>query len=107
MSYLFLAGTIFFESLGIALLNRSEGLNLPRFLFSGIIFLNIGMFCFALALKDMDMTIANTTWAGASILTVALIGYYVFDERYDPIQYFCIFLVTVGLVGLNLSGLQK
>ena len=107
MSYLFLFGTIVFESLGIALLNRAEGFGLPKYLISGIISLDAGMLCFALALKEIDMTIANTIWAGASILMVAIIGYFAFNERYHVIQYFCMFLVLVGLIGLNLSGLSK
>jgi small multidrug resistance pump len=107
MSYLYLFGTIYFESIGIALLYRSQGFVLSWFLISAIVSINIGIMCFALALKNMDMTIANSLWAGASILMVAIIGYFVFEERYNPIQYFFVFLVAVGLIGLNLSGMQK
>lgn len=107
MSYLFLLGTIVFESIGVALLNKSDGFNDWKYLVVGLVFINTGMVSFAMALKGMDMTIANTTWAGASILVVAMIGYLVFDERYQVMQYLYICFVIIGLVGLNASGLSK
>ncbi|NOU23411.1 MAG: hypothetical protein HOO93_16810 [Methyloglobulus sp.] len=107
MSYLFLLGTIVFESIGVALLNKSDGFNNWKYLVVGLVFINTGMVSFAMALKGMDMTIANTTWAGASILVVAMIGYLVFDERYQVMQYLYICFVIIGLVGLNASGLSK
>ena len=76
MSYLYLLGTILFESIGVALLNKSDGFSNGKYLFAGLLFFNIGMIAFAMALKGMDMTIANTTWAGASILIVDILGYF-------------------------------
>lgn len=107
MSYLYLLGTIVFESVGVALLNKSDGFSNGSYLMAGLLFFNIGMIAFALALKDMDMTIANTTWAGASILVVAIIGYAIFDERYHFTQYLYMGFVLIGLVGLNASGVSK
>jgi small multidrug resistance pump len=107
MSYLFLLGTIFFESIGVALLNKSDGFSNWKYLMAGLLFFNAGMVSFAMALKGMDMTIANTTWAGASILIVAIMGYIIFDERYHFTQYLYIGFVVVGLVGLNATGVSK
>lgn len=107
MSYLYLLGTILFESIGVALLNKSDGFSNWKYLVAGLFFFNTGMIAFAMALKDMDMTIANTTWAGASILIVAILGYVIFDERYHFMQYLYICLVLIGLVGLNASGVSK
>jgi small multidrug resistance pump len=107
MSYLFLLCTILFESIGVALLNKSNGLSHWQYLISGLFFFNAGMIFFSMALKTMDMTIANTTWAGASILIVAMIGYFMFEERYQLSQYLYIGLVLIGLIGLNASGVSK
>jgi multidrug transporter EmrE-like cation transporter len=107
MSYLFLVSTIVFESIGVALLNKSDGFGNGRYLLAGLLFFNIGMITFAMALKNIDLTIANTTWAGASILIVAIIGYVIFNERYQFTQYLYICLVIIGLVGLNASGVSK
>jgi small multidrug resistance pump len=107
MSYLYLLGTILFESMGVALLNKSDGFNNWKYLLAGLILFNIGMVSFAMALKNLDMTIANTTWAGVSILVVAIVGYVFFDERYHFSQYLYIALVMIGLVGLNFSGIGK
>lgn len=107
MSYLFLLGTIVFETIGVSLLNKSDGISNWKYLAAGLIFFNAGMITFAMALKNMDLTIANTTWAGASILIVAVVGYAVFEERYHFSQYIYILFVLIGLVGLNASGISK
>ncbi len=107
MNYLYLLGTIFFESIGVALLNKSDGFNNWKYLLAGLIMFNIGMLSFAMALKTIDMTIANTTWAGFSILVVAILGYLIFDERYHFSQYLYICFVIIGLVGLNFTGIGK
>jgi len=105
--YLYLICTILLESGGIALLNKADGLAHPKFLVGGLVLLNLGMVAFAQALRTLDMTIANTTWAGSSILLVAILGFVWFGERYSPVQYSLIGLVLVGLVGLNLSGISR
>lgn len=107
MSYLFLLGTIILESIGVALLNKSDGFGNWKYLIAGLLFFNAGMISFAMALKGLDMTIANTTWAGASILIVAIIGYVIFEERYHFTQYLYIVFVVIGLVGLNATGISK
>jgi len=107
MSYLFLFCTIILESIGVALLNKADGFKHWHYLVGGLVFFNTAMVSFALALKGMDMTIANTTWAGAGILLVAVFGYLIFEERYQFTQYVFIGFVLVGIVGLNLSGFGK
>lgn len=107
MSYVYLAGTIVLESLGVTFLNKAHGFSHWLYLAAGLFCFNLGMLFFALALKHMDVTIANTLWAGASILIVAVIGYAVFGERYHPVQYVYIGLVMIGLIGLNASGIAK
>lgn len=107
MAYVYLACTIIFESLGVALLNKANGLSHLSYLLLGLLALNLGMLTFSMALKTIDMTIANTIWAGLSILLVAVIGYFHFDERYTISQYLYISLVLGGLVGLNLTGVSK
>ena len=107
MSYLYLLGTIVFESIGVTFLNKANGFVDGKFLFAGLLFFNIGMLSFAMALKNMDVTIANTTWAGASILIVAVIGYFIFNERYQVVQYLYIAFVLIGLIGLNATGISK
>lgn len=107
MAYAYLAGTILFETIGVTLLNKAGGLTHLKFLILGLLSFNLGMVLFAMCLKSMDMTIANTTWAGLSILLVAIVGYFHFDEKYTLVQYAFISLVLVGLVGLNMTGISK
>jgi small multidrug resistance pump len=105
--YLFLALTILFDSLGIGLLNKADGTANLKFLLPGLALVNLGLVALSYALKYLDVTIANTTFAGMSSVLVAGIGYYFFDERYTLFQYCCLALVLFGLVGLNLTGVSK
>ncbi|MFI3137675.1 MAG: SMR family transporter [Methylococcaceae bacterium] len=91
----------------MALLNKADGLTHLNYLLTGLLLLNLGMLTFSLSLKSLDMTIANTTWAGLSILVVAVIGYFHFDEKYTLVQYLFISWVLFGLIGLNLTGINK
>lgn len=107
VSYFYLFCTIVLESIGVALLNKSDGLRHWQYLLGGLLFFNIAMVAFAMALKGMNMTIANTTWAGAGILIVAVLGYWLFHERYQVMQYVYIGFVLIGIIGLNVSGFGK
>ncbi len=42
MSYPFLMGTILFESIGVALLNKSEGFSNVKYLIAGLLFFTLG-----------------------------------------------------------------
>jgi small multidrug resistance pump len=105
--YLFLALTIVFDSLGIAFLNKAEGTTHLTFLALGLLLLNMGLVSLSYTLKYMDVTIANTTFAGVSSVLIAAIGYYWFQERYTMFQYCCLALVLAGLIGLHLTGVSK
>ncbi|MDD5755048.1 MAG: SMR family transporter [Methylococcales bacterium] len=107
IEYLYLFLTIVFDSLGIAFLNKADGLIHLKYLLLGLALLNLGLICLSLALKTMDMTIANTTFAGLSSLLVALIGYFYFGEKYTLFQYICVTSVLFGVAGLNMTGLAK
>lgn len=107
MGYIFLIGAVVLDSLGIALLNKADGISNLKFLLSGLLFLNLGLVSFSISLKTLDLTLANTTWAGLNILLVAIIGYFYFDEKYTLIQYLLIGLVICGLTALNLSGVSR
>ena len=105
--YLFLALTILLDSVGIAFLNKAEGTTHLRYLGLGLALLNLGLVALSYTLKYLDVTIANTTFAGASSVLIAAIGYYYFHERYTLFQYCCLALVLFSLVGLHLTGVSK
>lgn len=105
--YLFLAITVLFDSLGIAFLNKAEGTTNLKYLGLGLGLLNLGLMSLSYTLKYMDVTIANTTFAGISSVAIAAIGYYYFNERYTLFQYCCLAFMIFGLIGLNVTGISK
>ncbi len=107
LAYVYLTLTIFLDAFGIALLNKANGVANPRFLLLGLLLVNGALVALSLALRDMDVTIANATFAGASSILTALLGYAWFGERYTAFQYGCLALILFGLVGLNLTGGRK
>ncbi|MBO1056504.1 MAG: hypothetical protein HEQ27_08290 [Dolichospermum sp. JUN01] len=107
IGYLYLLLTIFFDSIGISLLNKANGVTDLKYLLLGLFFLSIGSILLSLSFKSIDMTIANATFAGLSSLLVALMGCFYFDEKYTLFQYFCITTIVFGVFGLNLTGVSK
>jgi small multidrug resistance pump len=107
IGYIYLIITIIFDSVGIAFLNKANGFDSPKYLFLGLLLLNLGLVSLSFTLKTVDMTIANTTFAGVSSALVAIIGYAYFGERFTVFQYLCIASILFGLVGLNYSGISK
>lgn len=107
MAYLYLFLTIVLDALGISFLNKAGGITETKYLFLGLLFLNFGLVCLSMALKSMDMTMANTTFAGLSSLLVALAGYFYFDERYTLFQYLCMGLIVFGVICLHFTGVNK
>ena len=107
MSYFYLACTVILESSGISFLNKASGFKDIHYLINGLFLLNLGIVTFSLVLENLNMTIANTTWSGLSILLVALIDYFYFHQKLSLIQYLFMALVTAGLMGLNLTGMSK
>lgn len=107
IAYFYLALTILLDSLGIALLTKANGMAQPKYLVGGLLLINLGLLTLACTLRHMNVTIANTTFAGVSSVLVAAIGYAYFAERYTPFQYGCLLLMVVGLLGLHLTGISK
>ena len=107
IGYVYLVITILLDSLGIAFLNKANGFESPKFLILGLVLLNLGLVALSYTLKTLDMTIANTTFAGVSSVLIAIIGYIFFGERFTLFQYLCLASVLLGLVGLNYTGVSK
>lgn len=102
--WLYLALAIGLEVAGTTAMKASDGLS--RLLPSVLIFVFYGLaFVFlALALKQIDVSVAYAIWAGVGTALIVLIGAVWFDEALTPLRIACIGLIVAGVVGLNLAS---
>ena len=62
--------------------------------------------CFAVlapALRDLPVGVVYALWAGIGIVGATAIGFVLFHERLNVMQYGSIALIVVGAVGLRLT----
>lgn len=107
LGYVYLVLTVAADSIGIGFLNKAEGFSNLKYLTLGLLTINAGLISFSLALKTIPMTIANAMFAGLATFSIALVGWLYFGEKYSALQYGCMGLILVGVVGLNLTGVGK
>jgi len=103
MSYSLLAISIFFEICGTVCMKISDGYsNIPASLMI-FVFYGISFSIFPFALKNIDVSLAYAIWSGVGTASMTLIGIYYFKEPATAIKMVSIFIVMVGVLGLNLS----
>lgn len=101
--YLYLAAAIFFEICGLTCMKLSEGYAniLPTVLI--FVFYGISFSIFPIALKTVDVSIAYAIWSGVGTAAITIIGIYYFKEPATAIKMVSIFVIMLGVAGLNLS----
>jgi len=103
--YIYLFLTILFESAAIVLMKMAEGTTNKSYLIAGGTCYAATFFLLTMALKHLPMGYTNAVWAGASTFLVYVIGSLYFKEKSSLLEFFFIFCILVGIVGLNM--LQK
>lgn len=58
----------------------------------------------ALAMKSMPLGLSYTVWVGIGAVGSVLVGAFIFGERMTIIQYLCVGMVALGIVGLKFTG---
>ena len=107
MGYVYLTLTVLLDTVGIAFLNKANGVSNLKYLLLGLLFINLGLVSLSVAFKTLEMTVANTLFAGLTSLLVAMIGYFYFGERYSVLQYGFIIAIVISVIGLHLTGLSE
>jgi len=102
-SHYLLLLAILFEVCGTTCMKLSQGFSkiLPSILI--FVFYAVSFFLFTLALKGMDVSIAYAVWAGLGTALITIIGILWFREPVNSVKMISLFIVVVGLIGLNLS----
>jgi small multidrug resistance pump len=102
-SYYLLLLAIVFEVCGTTCMKLSLGFSrlLPSILI--FVFYGISFFFFTLALKGIDVSIAYAIWAGLGTALITVVGIFWFREPVNFLKMISLFIVVVGVIGLNLS----
>lgn len=89
---------ILLETVATSLLNTSDGFKklAPS---AGAVALYFGSFyLLAIALKSLPVGVSYAVWAGVGIVSVTLIGFFVFKEHISPLALAGIALILVGTI---------
>jgi multidrug transporter EmrE-like cation transporter len=106
MGHIFLILTILSETAAVICMKLSTGFQNKLYTVIAIITYALSFVFLTLSLKSLPAGIANAIWAGASTILVALIGLLFFNEKLTTIQLISMLLITIGLIGLNLTKIN-
>ncbi len=103
MKWLLLALGIFFEIVALIFMKKSEGFTKlgPDLLV--LLFYSMALGCLILVLRRMDTSIAYAIWASGGIMVMAIVGMIWLKEPVSFIKIGSIALITLGVIGLELS----
>ena len=104
LAWAYLAAAIMSEVVGTVFLRFTDGFTKP--LLSGLVVATyaVSLWLTALALRELEVSLAYAVWAGVGTAAVAVIGMAALGETVNALKLASIALVIGGVVGLNLSA---
>lgn len=101
MNWLYLTIAIVSEVIGTSALKASEGFS--KLTPSVLVVLGYGtaFYFLSLTLKTIPVGIAYAMWSGVGVVLITLVGWIVFGQKVDMAGWLGIFLITTGVVVLN------
>ena len=105
--YIYLILTSIFESAAIVLMKLADGTSHKVYLITGGLCYAATFFLLTMALKYLPMGYTNAVWAGASTFFVYIIGATYFKEKTSFVEFFFVFCILVGIIGLNFMSKGK
>lgn len=106
MSWLYLIIAILFEVAGTTAMKLTEGFTRWEPSVAMVIFYTLSFVFLTFTLKSIEMGIAYATWAGVGTALIAVVGFIYFNDAVTLIKCVSIALIIIGVVGLNLSGVE-
>jgi small multidrug resistance pump len=106
MRWVLLAVAILSELGGSTCMKLSNGFSNLYASILTFVFWGISFSIFIFALKHFDLSFIYAIWAGLGILLVSIIGMVFFKEPVNTMKIVSILIIVVGVVLLNLSGLN-
>ena len=104
LAWIYLSAAIASEVVGTVFLRFTDGFTRPAPSVLVIVTYAASLWLTALALKQLEVSLAYAVWAGVGTAAVAVIGMAMLGESVNTLKLASIALVIGGVVGLNLSG---
>ena len=104
LAWTYLSAAIATEVVGTVLLRYTDGFTRLSPSILVIATYAASLWLTALALKQLEISLAYAVWAGVGTAAVAVIGMAALGESVNALKLASIALVIGGVVGLNLSG---
>jgi len=104
LAWIYLAAAIASEVVGTLFLRFTDGFTKPVPSVLVIATYALSLWLTALALRQLEISLAYAVWAGVGTAVVAVIGMAALGESVNALKLASIVLVIGGVVGLNLSG---
>ncbi|HEY7121894.1 MAG TPA: multidrug efflux SMR transporter [Solirubrobacterales bacterium] len=103
-AWAYLSVAIATEVVGTVFLRFTDGFTRPAPSILVVLTYAASLWLTALALKQLEISLAYAVWAGVGTAAVAVIGMAALGETVNALKLASIALVIGGVVGLNLSG---
>jgi small multidrug resistance pump len=103
-SWWYLLIAIAFGVLGTTSMKLSYGLKKWKPSVCLILFYLISFAALTLALEGIDISIVYAIWSGIGTVFVAIIGYFVFEEKISVKKCLSLLLIVLGVFGIHLTN---
>jgi small multidrug resistance pump len=104
LAWIYLSAAIASEVVGTLFLRFTDGFTRPAPSILVIATYAVSLWLTALALRQLEISLAYAVWSGIGTAAVAVIGMAAMGETVNALKLASIVLVIGGVVGLNLSG---
>ena len=104
LAWIYLSAAIATEVVGTVFLRDTDGFTRPAPSIFVLATFAASLWLTALALRQLEISLAYAVWAGVGTAAVAVIGMAALGESVNALKLASIALVIGGVVGLNLSG---
>ncbi|WP_234300891.1 DMT family transporter [Sphaerospermopsis aphanizomenoides] len=107
ISWLYLMIAIIFEVSGTTCMKLSEEFTklIPSILI--FVFYGLCLTFLTLSLRKLEVSIVYAVWSGVGTLIITSIGIVWFRESFTLIKVMSIFLIIMGVIGLNLGEYSR
>ena len=101
-TYIFLMGAIFFEVAGTMLLPVSQNFTklIPTVALS--VFYLCAFYLLTFVTNKLPIAIVYATWSGLGIFTIAILGYFFFNQNLSWQSISGLFLIVIGVTLVNI-----
>ena len=104
LAWTYLTAAIATEVIGTLFLRFTDGFTRPAPSIFVLVTYAVSLWLTALALRELEVSLAYAVWAGVGTAAVAVIGMAMLGESVNAVKLASIALVIGGVIGLNLSG---